>query len=324
MKRNTKSLSVLMTLSLLIAGCASTSSSSSTTSVSSSTSSSFESHDITVYTRDATSGTRDGLQSILGFSGSEMVATAVEVTDNGDMINKVKNDPYGIGYISLSTLTDAEQGGFLHGVNYEGIQASEDHVLDNSYGLKRPFNYVTRASGDFDSAEKEQLVEAFITFFTLTYEGKSSISAKHGILEIDEELDPTWVDDYQSQYQSLCQLTTISPVKLVGSTSVSSTIQNAANAFKNVCPSFSFSADLTGSGDGHKRVLGVNKDTTYGDIGFASRSFSMTEDVSSAKASGTYALDAIVIVVGKNVTLSNLTQQQAKDIFTGVVTAWYE
>ena len=52
------------------------------------------------------------------------------------MINKIKNDQYGIGYISLSGL---EVSG-LKGLNYNGIEATEANVLDG-YTLKRPFLY---------------------------------------------------------------------------------------------------------------------------------------------------------------------------------------
>ena len=44
------------------------------------------------------------------------------------MVESIKNDEYGIGYISLSSLKDSG----LKGLIYEGIAPTEENVLNGS------------------------------------------------------------------------------------------------------------------------------------------------------------------------------------------------
>ena len=71
---------------------------------------------------------------------------AVTVDSNGDMATKVGQDANGFGYVSLSTDFEANN---IKALNYEGVTPSEETVLDGSYGMQRPFMFVTRADGDF-------------------------------------------------------------------------------------------------------------------------------------------------------------------------------
>ena len=118
--------------------------------------------DIKVYTRDSSSGTREAFEKGVDFEGS-LTKNAIEVSSNDDMAAKVGADKNGIGYTSLST--DFEKNG-VSALQYEGVTASSESVLDGSYKLQRPFMYVTRAAGDYGSDDKEQLVRnTIITFF---------------------------------------------------------------------------------------------------------------------------------------------------------------
>ena len=112
-----------------------------------------------------------------------------------------------------------------------------------------------------------------------------------------------------------------------GSTSVEKTLKAALEAFQPMAGNFQFTMNQTGSGDGYKRVLGSEKDgANRADIGFASRAFkSGDEDTSAAMASGQYCIDAVVTIVNQaNTSVSDLTQQQVHDIFTGTTTSWEE
>ncbi|MCI6156145.1 MAG: hypothetical protein MR674_05580, partial [Erysipelotrichaceae bacterium] len=84
---------------------------------------------ISIYTRDTTSGTRDGFFTGIGLSKAKEDNTPlksgyIEVGSNGDMINSVKNDVNGIGYISLSSLGEAG----VKGLVYEGVEPTEANV----------------------------------------------------------------------------------------------------------------------------------------------------------------------------------------------------
>ena len=98
--------------------------------------------EIHVYTRDSTSGTREAFEKGVGFE-KELTKSATEVSSNDDMAAKVGQDANGIGYTSLST--DFEKNN-VKAVQYEGVSASSETVLDGSYKItKDHFNYVTRA-----------------------------------------------------------------------------------------------------------------------------------------------------------------------------------
>ena len=134
---------------------------------------------ITIYTRDASSGTREAFEKGADFEG-ELTKYAVEVSSNEDMAAKVGADKNAIGYTSLST--NFEKNG-IKPLKFEGVVASTETVLDGSYGLQRPFSFVTRADGDFDSKEKQQLVEAFLDYLLHSMEGLAIVKRYGG--EVD-------------------------------------------------------------------------------------------------------------------------------------------
>jgi len=118
---------------------------------------------INVYTRDTESGTREAFFKGIDFEDAAeddalLVADKTVVSGNGDMINKVSADEYGLGYISLSSL----EGSNLVGLSFEGVEATEINVLNETYGLKRPFNYMKRVTNDYSSTEVEAIVEALL------------------------------------------------------------------------------------------------------------------------------------------------------------------
>ena len=118
-----------------------------------------ESSEIKLYTRDTTSGTRDGFFTGIGLSEAKEDNSPLKVNglgtveSNGDMINSIKNDIYGIGYISMSSV---ETSG-LKALSFEGVEPTEENVLNGTYTLTRNFNYIVRT--EFASTEKEQIIE---------------------------------------------------------------------------------------------------------------------------------------------------------------------
>ena len=71
-------------------------------------------------------------------------------------------------------------------------------------------------------------------------------------------------------------------------------------------------------------MLGEEKDgPNASDIGFASRNFKDTEDVTDAIYSGTFCQDAIVVVVNAdNDLIDDATTEDLYAIFTGQVSDW--
>lgn len=276
--------------------------------------------DIKVYTRDSSSGTREAFEKGVDFEGS-LTKNAIEVSSNDDMAAKVGADKNGIGYTSLST--DFEKNG-VSALQYEGVTASSESVLDGSYKLQRPFMYVTRAAGDYGSDDKEQLVRAFLDFMQNSTEGMAIVKKNGG--EVDESKAKPW-DELSKKYEAvLGKDNSAISITTCGSTSVEKTLKASLEAFSPMAGNFKFTMNQSGSGDAVPRVLGKEKDgPNKGDIGFASRAFKDdgSEDISKAMESGQYCIDAVVAVVNKdNTDVTSLTQAQLKSIFTGETLKW--
>ena len=276
--------------------------------------------DIKVYTRDSSSGTREAFEKGVDFEGS-LTKNAIEVSSNDDMAAKVGADKNGIGYTSLST--DFEKNG-VSALQYEGVTASSESVLDGSYKLQRPFMYVTRAAGDYGSDDKEQLVQAFLDFMQNSTEGMAIVKKNGG--EVDESKAKPWDELYKKYEAVLGKDNSAITITTCGSTSVEKTVKASLEAFSPMAGNFKFTMNQSGSGDAVPRVLGKEKDgPNKGDIGFASRAFKEdgSEDISKAMESGQYCIDAVVAVVNKeNTDVTSLTQAQLKSIFTGETLKW--
>ena len=278
---------------------------------------------VNVYTRDTESGTREAFFKGIDFGDaaeddSLLVATKTEVTGNSDMIAKVKADEYGLGYISLSSLN----GSGLIGLDFEGVSATEANVLNDTYGLKRPFNYMTRIVGDYSSTEVEEIVEAIVAYME-TSEGKAIILEKGGIVAMSSS-DSSW-DGIKSEY-TICEADNSSiDVAVGGSTSVEKIAKAITADFKGKCGNFNPQHNHEGSSAAYKGTQKADsKDAaaTYLDLGFASRGFKDTE----AGATGTFGQicwDAVVAVVnGTNDSITNITAEELKKFYNGNVTTW--
>ncbi|MBN2877039.1 MAG: substrate-binding domain-containing protein [Bacilli bacterium] len=278
---------------------------------------------IKVYTRDTTSGTREAFFKGIGFSDAVednalLVSGYIEVDGNGSMISSVEGDEYGIGYISLSSLADSG----LTGLNFEGVQATEENVLNDTYGLKRPFMYMTR--DDWTGMETEQqIVEAFVAYMS-TVDGKATIANHSGILEASSS-DPLW-DDIKDNYDVCALDNSDVTIRFGGSTSVESIAKALSAEFSAKCGNFIADHNHTGSGDAYKRVQGEEADgSNYLHIGFASRNFSTETEVGADGTYGQICWDAVVVVVNAtNDTLANITAEDIKKIYEGTTTVWSE
>ena len=272
---------------------------------------------ITVYSRDASSGTREAFEKANDME-EMLLDGAVTVDSNGDMATKVGQDANGFGYVSLSTDFEANN---IKALNYEGVTPSEETVLDGSYGMQRPFMFVTRADGDFADDRTQALVEAFIDYLCNSTEGQQVVADAGGIVDLSKTTP--W-EELKVNHPIVDEDNSDLTIRTAGSTSVESTLQAALEAFQAEAGQFQFTMNQSGSGDGYTRVLGDEKDgASAADIGFASRNFEDEEDVSQGLLSGQYCIDAVVAVVSAdNDAVDNLTAAQIKSIYTGETTNW--
>ena len=271
---------------------------------------------ITVYTRDTSSGTRAGFMSGIDFKdAAEDNSVLVEgfvTKDNTGILTAMGTDEYGIGYISLASLNDS-----VKGLSFNGIEPNIANVIKNSYGLKRPFNYVIRVDGDFGLDEEEQISKAFIAFLG-TIDGADIIADKGAIaLDVTE----TW-DDIKVNHSVCSNDNSAITIKFGGSDSIEKIAKALSEAFVPKCGDFVPEHDHTGSSDGFKRTQGSEKDgDSAKHIGFASRPFKDTEQGVSG-TQGQLAWDAIVAIVHLNNELNTVTAEDLKNIFSGTYSKW--
>lgn len=276
---------------------------------------------IIFYTRDTTSGTRDGFFTKIGMGNAKADNAPlgngfVEVSSNGDMVNRIKADEYGIGYISLSSLENST----LVGLKYNDVIPSEENVLNNSYQLTRNFNYIKRVDYAKDS-KVGQIVDAFIAYMS-TSDAKAIIMENDGILNLSTS-DKKW-SDIKSNYPITLEDNSDITVKFGGSTSVEKIAKKLTTAFKPLCGNFIAEHNHTGSGDAFKHTQAeATKDDAAGklDIGFLSRELESNEN--AAKNSyGKICTDAIVAVVNSKNPYKSTNGETLTDIYKGVKTIW--
>lgn len=275
---------------------------------------------INVWSRDSASGARGAFEEIVGFEG-ELTADAAETAGNGDLAAKVGADRYGIGYVSLTT--DFETNN-IKGVILDGVEPTEENTVAGDYSVSRPFNLVTRAEGDFESDEIEQLTAAFVDFTMNSVEGLEAVYSVGGI--VDPDTGTAW-EELKVNHPIVDQDNSGLTLRTAGSTSVEITLQALLETFQPLAGNFQVAMNQTGSSNGYKSVLGDEKDgTAAAEIGFASRDFKDdgSEDVSAAMASGTYCMDAMAVIVSQDNPITDLTMDQVAAIFKGEITDWSE
>ena len=113
-----------------------------------------EDGEIVVIGREAGSGTRDGFESIVGVE--DACVYDQELTATGAVISAVASNKLAIGYASLSAVGDT-----VKTLTVGGVECSEATVLDGTYEVQRPFNFITN-----DSVEQSDAIKAFIEFAT--------------------------------------------------------------------------------------------------------------------------------------------------------------
>lgn len=273
-------------------------------------------NDIKVYNRDSASGTREAFEKIVGIE--KISEQSAETTGNGDMAKQVGITENGIGYVSFSTDFEANK---LKDIAIDGIYASVESVNNDTYPLARPFSFLTREKGDFDSDRKEQLVLALIDYMTLSIEGKEIILYEGGITDINKAVSwKTLIDKHPIVLEDNRDLI----LKTGGSTSVEKTLKAVIESFIPLAGNFSFEPNHSGSSDGYKRTLGSEKEGPNKiDIGFASRTFKPDETSKDSMKTGVYSMDAIIVVVNEsNESLTSVSLNKLKQFFEGSVQSW--
>lgn len=250
--------------------------------------------DITVISREDGSGTRGAFIELTGVEDDNgdntTQAAAIQSSTNGVM-TAVANDETAIGYISLGSLDDS-----VKAVTVDGVAPSAETVADGSYTLARPFNIVTNG---------EPTDEAAVDFigFCMSADGQA-LATEEGYIGGEGA-------EYTSTQPS-------GSLTVGGSSSVSPLMEKLIEAYAEVNPNVTIELLTTDSTTGVTGAL----DGTY-NIGMASRELKDTETAEGATAT-VLAMDGIAVVVNPANSISDLSVEQIKSIYTGETLAWSE
>lgn len=291
-----------------------------------STASNFdENQNITPYTRDTNSGTREGFREKIGLKDAakddeKLKTTVQQAASNGDRVTSLSKNEYGIGYFSFDTKADAESKG-LKLLNYEGVTPSEDTILGGQYKLARNFNYCFAEETD---ATKKRIVKGFVTYRTKSQEGLTIVKQNGGIVKISATT-PKWADLVKNDpdLSKINEDHTNVTINFGGSTSVEKIAKALSTGFRKLAGNFVANHNHTGSGDAYVKTQGDKKGQL--DIAFASREFKLTD--SEKLKEGTYGkicVDGIVVGVHKENPIANITAEQLKNIYSseGTISKW--
>lgn len=254
--------------------------------------------DIMVVSREDGSGTRGAFTEITGVlekSGDtevDQTTKAATIQNNTEgVVGTVSGNASAIGYVSLGSLTDV-----VKPVKIDGVEPSNETVLNGSYPIQRPFNIVWK-----EGLSKQ--AQDFIHFIQSS-DGQAIVTDKKYVAA-NQEGQP---------YQVTAQSGTIS---IVGSTSVTPLMEKLAEAYQALQPDVKIDITSNGSSAG---VTAVQEGVA--DIGMVSRELKDKEKPGlTAEA---IALDGIAVVINKENPLEELTAEQVKDIYTGKLLAWDE
>lgn len=251
---------------------------------------------ITVVTREEGSGTRDGFTELMGIKVDDVDNTTqtAEVSNSTSVVmTTVAGNVNAIGYISLGSLNDT-----IKAVSVDGVEANVDNILSGEYPIYRPFNIVTNSNNDLSA-----LAQDFITFI-MSKQGQDIITEEGYISEAESPAEYTQQEGLSGK------------IVCAGSTSVSPVMEVLADAYKEMYPDVEIEIQQTGSGAGITSTI-----EGACDIGMASREIK-DEELAEGLEPTKIALDGIAVVVNNDNSVTNLTSEQIKAIFTGETTDW--
>ena len=206
------------------------------------------------------------------------------------MLTNVAGDEYGIGYVSLGSLSSS-----VKAVKVDGVEATAENVKNGTYKVARPFNIATKS--DISDAAQD-----FIDYI-LSSEGQEIVS--DGYIKINDDAQP-----YAGSKPA-------GKIVVAGSSSVSPVMEKLKESYLKVNTNAEIELQTSDSTAG---MTGAMEGTC--DIGMASRELKDSE--SAALTATPIALDGIAVIVNPQNPTDDMSTEDIKDIFTGTKTMWSE
>jgi len=254
--------------------------------------------DITVVARDSASGTRGAFHELMKIKVKEgdtevdkLVVGALEFDGTDKVITAVEGDKYGIGYISLGSVSNR-----IKAASVDGVEATIENVKSGDYKVARPFLLVTKGT-------ENDLVKDFISY-AVSVQGQQLVEEKHYISSVENPVE------YKASGLS-------GTIKVAGSTSVTPIMEKLQEKYRELNPNVTFEMQSNGSSQGIKATI----DRTY-EIGMSSRE--LKDEEKSQLNEYTLAIDGIAVILNKKNPTTDLSTENITKTYTGEITKWSE
>lgn len=252
---------------------------------------------ITVYSREDGSGTRGAFIELFGIEQKNEAGEKVDYTteeaiitsSTAVMLTGVAGNPSAIGYVSLGSLNDT-----VKALSVDGVAATVENIKSGDYAIARPFNIATRA-------DASDLAQDFIAYI-LSADGQAIIEA-NGYIAVSD------ADAYSGNAIE-------GKLVVAGSSSVTPVMEKLKEGYVAVNPNAEIEIQQSDSTIGMNAALdGIC------DIGMASRDLKDSETEAGLTGT-TIAMDGIAVIVNQENSLSDISSETVKAIFTGEITSW--
>lgn len=255
------------------------------------------SNEITIMSREDGSGTRGAFIELFGVeqkneSGEKVDYTtdeAIITNSTSVMMTNVAGDTYSIGYISLGSLNET-----VKAVEIDGKEATVSNIKSGDYSISRPFIIATKA-------EISEAAQDFVDFI-MSADGQKVVE-ENGYIAVSD------APAYDGRKPD-------GKIVVAGSSSVTPVMEKLKEAYLKVNTNAEVQIQESDSTTGVTSAIeGIC------DIGMSSRALKDSETAEGI--TGTIiALDGIAVIVNKENTIDNLTQEQVMEIYTGELTKW--
>lgn len=254
---------------------------------------------ISVVSREDGSGTRGAFIELFGIEEKNDAGEKVDLTTDmaeitnstAVMMTTVAGNPNAIGYISLGSLNDS-----VKALKIDGAEATAENIKNGTYKVARPFNIAT-------TADVSEAASDFITFI-LSDEGQA-------VVEENGYISQGSAGAYTASNMS-------GKIVIAGSSSITPVMEKLKEAYIALNPNVTIEIQQNDSTTG---MTSVAEGTC--DIGMASRELKDSE-LEKGLQPTVIAMDGIAVIVNQENTVSDMTSDTVKAIFTGATTDWSE
>lgn len=254
---------------------------------------------ISVVSREDGSGTRGAFIELFGIEEKndagekvDMTTDMAEITNStAVMMTTVAGNPNAIGYISLGSLDES-----VKALKIDGAEATAENIKNGTYKVARPFNIAT-------TQDVSEAASDFITFI-LSDEGQA-------VVEENGYISQGSAGAYTAAGMS-------GKIVIAGSSSITPVMEKLKEAYVALNPDVTIEIQQNDSTTG---MTSVAEGTC--DIGMASRELKDSE-LEKGLQPTVIAMDGIAVIVNLENTVSDMTSDNVKAIFTGATTDWSE